>query len=222
MKKAGVLIIISLLLISFLSITLTYAQESPPLPYGINPDEIENTKTNVESKWDYLSKEWKTVLLKNKYISAVDSFLQKISYIFVILFGQPYSLSLTLLLVIIFWLCFFFVFSVIFKNYSSFSPPIAYIISLILVVIAAQLKLWEKQATFFLWLIFGDKPWWFSVIIIILLAAIFFLLFTYIKKFGKQISANRKKMKELEARLKMEVGAKSGEALTKAVSKAAD
>src|SRR3989338_10796665 len=101
MNKLGVLIGLLLLsgVVSF-SLSSAVADELANVPGGQqvqNAGEvIQNiTKTIEEKKWDYLGDRWKEVLLKNKYASAVDGFLKKIDFVFVVLFGEHYDFSLT-------------------------------------------------------------------------------------------------------------------------------
>ncbi len=217
MKKLSIIFILSLLILS-LTFNVIKSQEKITSSSILNPENIEEETLKLNEKWEYLGEEWKSILLEEPIIKGIDSFFQKINTVFVVLFAEPYSLSLKLFLIIALWSIFFFIFHRIFKYYTSFSKPIPLGISLTLVVIMSHLKLFEKQVNFLMTLFFGDKPLWMKLILGIIIILVLVILFALIKKFGKQIAESRRKMKEEEERLKIETGAKAGEALTKAVS----
>ena len=105
-KKLGVLLVISLLLAVFF-LQFVRAENLAGLPFDPSKDPqetIEDFRNKTISKWDYLGREWQTIFLKNKYVAIVDNFFKKNPKVFFILFGTPYSLSLTLLLIIALWL----------------------------------------------------------------------------------------------------------------------
>ena len=220
MKKAVIIFVIALLLLPLILQLVLAQNEVPGLPSALQPGNVEKTAASAEktvqtaqTKWDYLSQEWKKILLENKYTSALNSFFTKISFVFVFLFGQPYSLSLTLLFIIIFWFYFFLMFGGIFKNYSSFSPAISYVLAFALSVVASQQKIFEKLASFFIWLIFKDKPWWLSLIFGIGILLCLIVIFIIIKVFGKSVEEARKKKKKEEAEEHMENITKFGKKL---------
>jgi hypothetical protein len=206
MRKSGVLLISLLILPLILQVVI--AQEAPPgMPEQLTPEGAEKTigelKNKTETKWDYLGGEWKNMLLKNRYFSAVDSSLSKISVIFFILFGQPYSFSITLLIIIILWLFFFFKFSEILRVYSAFSSGTSWLISLALVMIMAQLKILKKITEFLGWLVFVKKGvvWNISMIIIIILA--FILIYcssSILAKYKKKQKEKQEKEQEKRER----------------------
>src|SRR3989338_6576000 len=111
MKKSALFSVFIIFLLVLASLILILhaakAQENiPGLPSGLSPEEVEKTQENIEGKWDYLAREWKNILLKNKFVSAIDGFFTKISFVFRILFGMDYSMSLVLLIAIILWFYF--------------------------------------------------------------------------------------------------------------------
>ena len=162
---------------------------------------IEDTKENIEegvenikeTNIDYLSEKWKTAFLKNKFISFVDSFFQKINFVFVVLFSENYSLSLTLFFIIILWLCFFFKLSEVLTDYSAFSSSVATVIGFGLVIIMAQLKFFRVIVESFGWLVFSQEAWWIRFIIFVII--IFVMVFLY--KLSSQIGDSFKKNKEM-------------------------
>ena len=160
MKKLGIFLIF-LLLINFLAISLIHAETAPGIPSILTPEETEKTIADLKNKsltkWDYLGQNWQVMLLKNKVVASLDSFFTKISIIFVILFGMPYSLSITLLVIILLWIFFFFKFGEIFKDFSAFSEGTSWFIALGLTIILAQLQILKKITQFLGWLLFVNK-----------------------------------------------------------------
>ncbi len=57
-----------------------------------------------EEKWEYLGRQWKELLLKNKLISSVDGFFRKINFVFVVLFSRYYGFSMELFFVFLMWI----------------------------------------------------------------------------------------------------------------------
>jgi uncharacterized membrane protein YuzA (DUF378 family) len=172
----------------------------------------------LTSNWAATGKQWKDSLMANPFVMALDSFFQKINFVFLALFGIQYSLSLALFLTLFLWFYFFFLFNNILKM-SLFSKGVCLLVSLGLTIVSAQVGLFSKMVNFIIQLFFGEKTWWMKVIIGVLILLGLVLVFAFIKRFGKQYKENKKKWKDEENRLKLEVGAKAGEALSKAVSK---
>jgi len=213
------LCLLGLLLMSFFSfVNFVSAEDIPGMPSELNPEQLEETVGSLSEKWEYLAREWKNILLGNSVVKAIDSFLQKINIVFVVLFAKDYSMSLALLLIIFFWVFLLFKFNRILRDFTAFPKSIAIVISLCLVIILAQFKLLEKLASFVILIVFGEKPWWLSLLIglLILMGVVFAGVF--ISKFGAQIAENRRKRKEQIERIKLESGANVGESMTKAAA----
>ncbi len=212
MKKAGILLI-SLLFLNLLAITLiqtnlTKAQETPPgLPpqLGQDPEElIEGVKNKTETEWQYLSKEWPKIFLKNELISAADTFFTKISIVFRILFGQPYSFSITLLAIIILWLFIVLKSGDIINSWGLVKGWSAYLIGAALAIILAQIQVLKMIINFLGWLVFAKKGtlWNISMIlVIILIFVLLYYLFSILSKYLKE-REKKKREKETETRQK--------------------
>ena len=106
------------------------------------------------------------IFLKNKYVAGIDNFLKKISFVFLFLFGEPYSLSLTLFFVIILWIYLALQFYKILEL-TAFSKGVAKIIGLGIVIIIAQISLLRKIVEALGNLIFAQKLWWARAIIVL-------------------------------------------------------
>jgi len=199
MKKIGVLIFLCLIFFA----QVVYAE-------GILGDleekieGIEDTKENIEeglenikeTKGDYLWEKWTSVFLNNKVVSLADSFFQKINFLFVVLFSENYSFSLTLFFIIILWFYFFFKLSEILTDYSTFSSFVATAIGFGLVIIMAQLKFFRVIVESLEWLIFSSEAWWLRLIIFVVIVFILIFLYKLSSQIGNSFKKNREKTKE--------------------------
>ncbi len=211
MKKIWVLVFLLVLLI----LPIVYAQISTgqleDTIEGLEEkiEEFEEKKENIEedvekikeTKWDYLGEEWKEILLKNKFVSFVDGFLKKISFVFVVLFGESYSLSLTLFLIICLWLYFFFKFTEIFRDYSSFSSSVAMGIGFCLTIVLAQLKVLKQIVEFFGWLVFSQEANWLRFIIVLVIFLVMVILYKVTSGFGENFKKNKEQMEKERAKV---------------------
>ncbi len=212
-KKVFLLLIFSFLLVLLISSFVSSLYESTNI-LGITPE----SGVKLTEKWQTLGTEWKTNLMQNSFIRGVDSFFQKINFFFAFLFGTDYSLSLSLFLIIVFWVFFFLIGLNILGN-TIFSKWVAVLISFGLAVGAAQLSLFQIPANLIIGLFFGEKPWWVKLIIGVVIFAVIVAAFIFVKQFGKQLAESKKKLEEKKNRIKLATGAKAGEELSKAVSK---
>jgi hypothetical protein len=208
MKKIGVLFLVLFLVLSFVQLFNVQAQEIP----GVGDIEetienIEDTKEDIEDniedikegKWEYLGKEWKEMILKNKFFTAIDGFFTKISFVFKIFFGEFYSLSLSLVFVILLWFYFLFKFVEIFRDYSSFSNGVAIVLGLAFNIIFAQLQVLKKIVDFFGWLVFTQEAniWRFLILLGIFAGMIFsYYLTSHLGEVFKKSKAKTEKEKE--------------------------
>ncbi len=209
MKKVGVSLLIMLLVInSFISVSLVSAQNLPGNLEDIDKtlpviDKIEEGKEKVanltadqlknETTWQYLSRKWKEILLKNKVVSGIDGFFSKkgVSLVFRIIFGEPYSLSFKLFVIIIIWFWFLFIFLKL-RKLLPLSGWICLLIAFALVVVFAQIHIISELSKAILWIIFAKKAWWWNLIMATL--AIVALLFIYY--FSVMISQASEKAKK--------------------------
>ena len=201
MKKIGVLVFLCLIFFA----QLVYAEEVPIAgDLDKQVEDLKNTKQTIEdnvekikeTKWDYLGEKWKDAFLKNKFVSVVDSFFQKINFVFIVLFGENYSFSLTLFFIVILWFSFFFKLDEVFADYSTFSPSVSMAISFGLTIIIAQLKFFMKIVEFFSWLVLSPEAWWIRLIIFIVIAFVMVLLYKFSSQIGKSFKENSEKTKE--------------------------
>ena len=162
-------------------------------------EKLEENVDKATSKWDYLGEEWRTILLKSAFISGLNSFFEKISFVFSFLFGEPYSLSLVLLIVIFLWIFLFFQMSAVFKNLIAFSPIVSSIIAFAITVIFAQFKILRAIAEFFFWIVFIPDQGWMKVILVVLLIVVLIIVARINTYFGKLYKKSKEdQKKELE------------------------
>lgn len=199
MKKISVLIFLCLIFFAQLVYAENIVGDLEEKIEGLE-DTRENIEEGVENiketKWDYLGEKWKAAFLKNKFISFVDGFFQKINFVFVVLFGENYSLSLILFFIIVLWFYFFFKLSEILTDYSAFSSSVATAIGFGLVIIMAQLKFFRIIVESFGWLVFSQEAWWIRLIIFIVIAFVMVFLYKLSSQIGDSFKKNRKKTKE--------------------------
>jgi len=219
MKKGGVLFIIALIVLNFLVLTFVSAQDLPPgMPsqLGQSPEEtIEKVKNITETKWDYLGKEWRNIMLKNNFVSAMDGFFNKISPVFLVLFGESYSLSLALFVIIILWLIVFVESSRIIKSWGVAKGSYAYIIGLAFAVILAQIKFFNIIVNAAGRLIFSRESKWTSFLLGFVFFLVLFLIVGVSEVLAKYLEDKRKKLVEKTTQVKQKAIQKWFDAFSK-------
>ncbi len=173
--------LIVLFLLALLLLFLVRAQTGLPSQEELQNDPVVNATQKLqesieEKKWEYLSEQWKEILLKNKYISGVNDLFRKINFVFLILFGQNYELSLTLFIVFLLWIFFLFIFWNVFSTYAPFSKGVSFVIGLGFVVVLAQIKLLNLFATVIFKIIFFKEGIWKWISLILILFGFLFIL----------------------------------------------
>jgi hypothetical protein len=224
MKKKSLVLLLLLIFIIFISVVNIYAQEvfingsqdqqnqtaeqsnfvKLTNPDNLNPDIIKDKAT---VKWDYLQKEWKTILLSNPVFAKIDGVFTKVSFLFVLLFGEPYSISLILLLVIILWLVFAFLIKNILKSTIDFNLFVDYAIGFGVAIIFAQIGLFRVLVNSFLTLVFAQNLWFGRLMISLVFTGVILGLFylqNLFKKYMKEIKKASERDKEKFNRKKLD------------------
>jgi len=207
MKKLGVLFVV--FFVGLLFLQLVVAQD----PLGGLEDSLdeqveqfENVREGVdnikEQKWDYLGKEWKKILLSKPFFAAVDGILAKVSFIFIIFFGEPYSFSLSLLLIIILWFGFFIKLSELMSYSSTFSKSTSWIVGLGLTMILALTGFFRMIVDFFGWiaLTFVENLW-VRVIIYLGIVILFVVLSKISTVLGKALEKRAEEFEKYKEKL---------------------
>jgi len=159
-----------------------------------------------EKRWEYLSEQWKELLLKNRAVSGVDRTFRAINPVFVILFGQDYDLSLSLFFVVLIWIFFTLYFHYIFLGFSPFSQGVSLVIGVILSIVLAQLGFFALIAEWVFKLIFFKTGFWSWIAVFIFF--IFYVIFIgYCKricwKFRRWRAKDKEETKKIDAKYKM-------------------
>ncbi|MEM4605962.1 MAG: hypothetical protein QW103_02940 [Candidatus Pacearchaeota archaeon] len=169
---------------------------------------LEETKIKIDRmtkedyKWEVLSKNWREILLRNKGIAFLDGIFKKGNIVFVVLFGRDYSLSLTLLFLIILWFYFWNQFYKILSTFSTFGNSTSLIISLGMTIILAQIQFFDKISELLFKFIFYRQGVWGWVWYLISVGAI--ILFSMIfSRFFSSLKIVVLKMKEEQYRKKL-------------------
>ncbi len=202
LNKKLAIFIIALILLSFLAIVLVQAQETPNLP--INPENIEKTAQQAETKWDYLSRHWKIILLNITAVKSIDSAMKAVDEttgFFIIFMGFHWDLTLMTLFSIIIWLFFLFTIKRQLYYYSDkflhiqLNEVYRYLISIMIVVIFARANFFYKATTtiFSLFTTTSGK----IILAVIFLVILWALLF--LDKFGKAAKKAEQAGKATEA-----------------------
>ncbi len=169
-----------------------------------------------ERKWEFLSEQWKEILLKNRFISKIDSFFTKINFIFVFLMSRNYSLSLELFFVFLIWL---FTLLSLYAYSSYFFDNDIYrgLIALAGTVIFSWLQIFNILGKGIIRLIFFSERGLISFFTSLL---IFVLIFVYLflnKMFAARLKEDKEEARKREFEHKVAVEEKFREGVSKAI-----
>jgi hypothetical protein len=167
---------------------------------GVSPDDFKNPE---QLKEEYLQKNWAEIIAKNKFIGPIHNFFLKISTVFKVLFGQPYSFSLTLLLVIVLWIVILKEAYLLLSVASPFNKLTNIVMALAISIILAQLQMLYFISNFVVQLIIAKEAWWMRLIAILVFVVIIFVI-NYGAKLGAQMVRKSKQQNE-ELTLKQKV-----------------
>jgi hypothetical protein len=218
-KKVGVAIIV-LLFILPLALKLAICPEITPETFS--PEELEKQAMQLEklknqTEWQYLGIRFQESLMKNPVIAGIDSFCKKISIVFSILFGMPYSLSITLLFVMAMWFIVFMDLGNIIHSHSAFSGTASYGISLAFAIMFSQLQIFRFIVDYTGTLIYSKEEWWARTLLI--LAVI--LLIIVVDRLSRLVAKYLKGLKKLREEAKTKVAQKATQEFAKGIEKRA-
>jgi len=216
MKKeftSGVLFLIFVFLISsvfalslILSSSLASAQLrdfNPEDPLGTNKyaEQIPSSQDEAQNvALSYLEREWTKILTENPAVLAMDDFLNKINFVFVILFNKNYELvSVSLWLVIILWALLANLIRVGLKGQFDLPSVSGIFIGIIISILLAQVYLFSFLADLIIAIVSSHSLWWVRVIfwVVVFVGFIFFIyLSKIIETYFSQNRENLAKEKE--------------------------
>jgi len=193
MKRGFVVALIVLLFVLPLVLQVAFAED---IPFGLSPEELEQQATQLEklknvTEWQYLGQRFQVSLLKNPVIAGIDSFCQKISVVFSVLFGMPYSLSITLLFVMALWLIVFVDGGNILSSYSPFSAFTSYGIMLGAAVVFGWIGIFEIIVNFVGTLIYAREAWWARTLLIFAVILLFIFADQLSRYLGKYLQKGK-------------------------------
>lgn len=202
MKKIGVLLFAFLFLLSFFVNIASSQTPDLPLEDELNEGlgDLRDTAEDVQSfsereRWEYLGDQWKEILLKNSFISKVDTGFRKINFLFFLLFGEDYDLSFTFFFSLILWVLFLVIISEVFILYGAFSENTNWILALVFAIVLGHLKVYNGISVVLFKIIFFRQGIWGWLTFSLFLIVYFFILFWF-RKFMEEIIKKRKKHKE--------------------------
>jgi len=151
---------------------------------------------------EFLAQQWKEALLKNSVINTIDSLFKKLNWVFIVLFGRSYALSIELFFSMLLWsLCLAFVHLLFHLKKEWLNWVLGIGISMGL----AQLQIFNYIASFASkFVLEASGTWWtLARTAVIILFVVF--LFVLNKYFGKEIGAMRKARELHETKHRLEV-----------------
>jgi hypothetical protein len=160
-------------------------------------DEVQDVNEAIEDEnLDYLSERWQGFLLKNRFISFLDSFFQDLNIVFVVLFSRSYSLSVVMFFVSLLWI--FTLFSLL--GYAGFLKEdwMRWLSALAGTIVLAQTQLFNfvAEGAFKVMFYKSSTLWTFLSFFLIIVAIVIYYFIN--KIFADQIKAGREKMEKEE------------------------
>ncbi len=210
MKNKGALLsilLISLILPTFLSNILSFVSADTSSTQALQDqlNSAQQTANNIQQTADsirnqYLSQEWSNVIAKIPVIGQIHSFFMTNQLIFIVLFNEQYSISLTFFLTLLFWMFLLVISYKILKVYFPQSGWKALIISIGIAILVAQATLLKVITASVLKIIMNQQVWWIRLIMwfsIFIILVIFYYIDATISSKIKAVRAAKKRA-ELE------------------------
>jgi len=199
-KKNLVFVFVGILLLSVLS------SVTAEIPETITEEELADlnkiTVVADPQNWGELLESWKQSILQNEFVAGINSFLTNINVVFIILFGENYSMSLFMFFVIVFWVFFLLQIAGILRMTSIFSKGVSWIIAVGLTIVLAQVKLYSTLSNLLFnnSFILNAEPWVGALVYVGIIILLVFLG-SVSKLVEKKIEKNKKLLEEEKAKL---------------------
>jgi len=175
------------------------------IPETITEEELaELNKITVVAdpqNWGELLESWKQSFLQNEFITGINSFFTSINVVFLVLFGENYSMSLFMFFVIVFWVFFLIQLAGILRMTSIFSKWVSMIIAFGLTIVLAQVKLYSALSN----LLFNNSfilnaESWVGALIYVGIIVLLVFLGSVSKIVEKKLEKNRELFEEEKAK----------------------
>ncbi len=139
----------------------------------------------------YLKQEWGKMLDKIPVIKSLHNFFTKISILFQILFGEPYSASFGLLFVIMMWLLFMAVIANIIEAQFGFSGMLSFLLGIGAAIIFAQIRFFRMILNTVDKIINSFESIWVRSVVWVIIVLILVLFYYLGRYLGKYLEASR-------------------------------
>lgn len=217
MKREITLAILSIMFLSFIA----SAAQSDIIAdkIGIDTDDIPQNTEQIKEQ--YLKQNWEEIITNNAILGKIHLFFMKISPLFDVLFGQPYSLSPRLLFVILLWIYVVTKIDSLLSAIGILNKPTNALIGIAGGIIIAQLNILSAIINSLATLAFSPESWVMRIIAIIISATVIFIMHIVINKGIYSLKSKRlnesKSRNEHIGKQMMEFikGIKEGQSLTK-------
>ena len=185
----------------------TSAQDIISQQTGISQNTLNNIPQTPQQAQDmFLKQAWGEIIANNKYLGPVDRFFSSVSMVFVILFGEGYSLSPTLLGVIILWAYVAMESTIILNGIGALNPWINRGLSIALSIVLAQIGAFRGIVSLLGSLIYSQETWVLRIVAALGFFVALFILHYISKIVGIKLNKAKENAKEknIEGEIKNE------------------
>ncbi len=188
------LLIFSLSFFSFVKAEKATPDEAIKQVVGFNPEDIPTSPDQIKDK--YLVKEWSDLISRNVYLGPAHNFLLTHQTLMKILFGDPYAISFTFLVIVLLWLFIGAKSGQLFEASGILKGGATIIAGFVFTVLLAQTTILRTIAKLCLDIITSSANWWIRFIAAIMLVFLFFIISYLLSIARKAMIENRAKKKE--------------------------
>jgi hypothetical protein len=172
--------------------------------FGLPINQIPTDRTELERM--YLQKEWTSFFANNSVSGPIHKFLSRdgTQIAFQALFAHKYELSLTFLLVFVWWVFFWIIAAGLIEAFGFVKGIVAVAAGGLVAVVLAWIQLVGLLATTCANLILQPLNWWTRAIVIVVLLGVFGVIYVIVKMLKTKLKKNQeeKTKAELEQQVK--------------------
>ncbi len=176
-------------------------QDGDGIPDQLTEENIKNQTNNTLAQFQYLSQEWKKILLEKPIIAATDSFLRKIDLLFLVFFGQSYDLTFAFFLLFVLWLIVFLKAEETLE-YIGLPKLYSYLGGLGTAMILAQIGLLRIIITGLVYILYSSDSTFRKVIFFVVIFLVLVLIYVTWSVINKKMKERKKKKLEEKAERK--------------------